>query len=343
MRCTPTSATARSAPRSTARSRRWCPSCERRRGRDHHLEGADRAAGGVGVDRRHRQGARRDPARDPHGGAHAICRLRPADGRAAVPARQEGLFRREAAGRAAAARARLGRRRDGGGRARRDAGLRRRARDVSGLQGGARRARSAAEAGERLVRAAQGEVADLPGAGRQGRRATRSRSAASSGDLPVRFAPNGGAVPGDRIVGIMTPGEGITIYPIQSPALKAVRGHAGALARRALGHRRGKPAALPGAHHGALGERAGHARADRAGDRRARRQHRQHPHDAARAGLHRAADRSRGLRPQAPQRDHRAAPGEGRGGAGRAGERVSAIAREFDHETMNWTGSLLRV
>ena len=41
------------------------------------------------------------------------------------------------------------------------------------------------------------------------------------GDLPVRFAPNGGAVPGDRIVGILTPGEGITIYPIQSPALVA--------------------------------------------------------------------------------------------------------------------------
>lgn len=38
-------------------------------------------------------------------------------------------------------------------------------------------------------------------------------------DLPVRFAPGGGAVPGDRIVGILTPGEGITIYPIQSPAL----------------------------------------------------------------------------------------------------------------------------
>src|SRR4051794_12875513 len=42
-----------------------------------------------------------------------------------------------------------------------------------------------------------------------------------TGELPVSFAPNGGAVPGDRIVGIMTPGEGITIYPIQSPALKA--------------------------------------------------------------------------------------------------------------------------
>ncbi len=41
------------------------------------------------------------------------------------------------------------------------------------------------------------------------------------GDLPVRFAPNGGAVPGDQIVGILTPGEGITIYPIQSPDLTA--------------------------------------------------------------------------------------------------------------------------
>jgi RelA/SpoT family (p)ppGpp synthetase len=39
-------------------------------------------------------------------------------------------------------------------------------------------------------------------------------------DLPVSFAPNGGAVPGDRIVGIMTPGEGIIIYPIQSEGLK---------------------------------------------------------------------------------------------------------------------------
>jgi len=37
----------------------------------------------------------------------------------------------------------------------------------------------------------------------------------------VRFSQKGGAVPGDRIVGIMTPGEGIEIYPIHSPALKA--------------------------------------------------------------------------------------------------------------------------
>ncbi|MGL4489506.1 MAG: RelA/SpoT family protein [Rhizobiaceae bacterium] len=39
-------------------------------------------------------------------------------------------------------------------------------------------------------------------------------------DLPVSFSSDG-AVPGDRIVGIVTPGEGITIYPIQSSALVA--------------------------------------------------------------------------------------------------------------------------
>ena len=40
------------------------------------------------------------------------------------------------------------------------------------------------------------------------------------GDLPVRFAPECGAVPGDRIVGIMDRDKGITIYPIQSPSLQ---------------------------------------------------------------------------------------------------------------------------
>jgi (p)ppGpp synthase/HD superfamily hydrolase len=40
------------------------------------------------------------------------------------------------------------------------------------------------------------------------------------GNMPVRFAPDGGAVPGDRIVGILTKGEGITIYPIHAQALR---------------------------------------------------------------------------------------------------------------------------
>ena len=40
-----------------------------------------------------------------------------------------------------------------------------------------------------------------------------------NGESAVRFADSG-AVPGERIVGILTPGEGVTIFPIQSPALK---------------------------------------------------------------------------------------------------------------------------
>ena len=40
-------------------------------------------------------------------------------------------------------------------------------------------------------------------------------------DLPIRFSPNGGAVPGDRVVGILDPDVAITIYPIQSQDLTA--------------------------------------------------------------------------------------------------------------------------
>ncbi|CAN1721316.1 GTP pyrophosphokinase rsh [Hyphomicrobium sp. 1Nfss2.1] len=38
-------------------------------------------------------------------------------------------------------------------------------------------------------------------------------------DLPVSFEP-GGAVPGDRIIGVMIPGEGIRIFQIHSPRLR---------------------------------------------------------------------------------------------------------------------------
>ncbi|MEQ1695849.1 MAG: bifunctional (p)ppGpp synthetase/guanosine-3',5'-bis(diphosphate) 3'-pyrophosphohydrolase [Hyphomicrobiaceae bacterium] len=38
-------------------------------------------------------------------------------------------------------------------------------------------------------------------------------------DVPVSFEP-GGAVPGDRIIGVLTPGEGIRIFQIHSPRLK---------------------------------------------------------------------------------------------------------------------------
>jgi GTP diphosphokinase / guanosine-3',5'-bis(diphosphate) 3'-diphosphatase len=38
-------------------------------------------------------------------------------------------------------------------------------------------------------------------------------------ELPIRYAPNGGALPGDRIVGILSPNEEITVYPIHSSGL----------------------------------------------------------------------------------------------------------------------------
>jgi guanosine-3',5'-bis(diphosphate) 3'-pyrophosphohydrolase len=77
------------------------------------------------------------------------------------------------------------------------------------------------------LRNAAGMVFKLPGMGGGSRRKAEDKEKAEAvpirgarGDLPVQFAPEG-AVPGDRIVGILQPGAGITIYPIQSPALTA--------------------------------------------------------------------------------------------------------------------------
>ena len=75
------------------------------------------------------------------------------------------------------------------------------------------------------LRNAAGMLFQIPGRSSARRnRASKKDSALPirgvSGDLPVKFAPEG-AVPGDRIVGILQPGAGITIYPIQSPSLTA--------------------------------------------------------------------------------------------------------------------------
>ena len=253
---------------------------QRRRGRDHHLEGADGAAVGLGIDRRHRQGAARDPPRHPQRGAHAICRPRPPHRRAAVPARQARIFRREAEGRAAAAGARLDRRRVRRGRPRRDAALRRRARDVSRLQGRAHRRGAAAEVRERLVRPQEGQGGEVQGAG--------APSTAAVDPDPRHQHRSAGALCAERRRGAgrphrRHPDAGRGHHDLSDPVAGAegLRGHAGALARRALGRGRAHAAALSGAHRGAVGQRARLARADRPGDRRARRQHRQHPHDAA--------------------------------------------------------------
>lgn len=88
-------------------------------------------------------------------------------------------------------------------------------------------AQGAASGAGRLVRSSDQTMRlTFPGAegGNQGEDADRSDAIpirGLAGDLPVTFAPNGGAVPGDRIVGILTPGVGVTVYPIQSAALAA--------------------------------------------------------------------------------------------------------------------------
>ena len=90
-----------------------------------------------------------------------------------------------------------------------------------------------------------------------------------NGDLPVRFAPDGGAVPGDRIVGILTPGEGITIYPIQSPALSEFEDKPERWLDVRWDEEDEAQRRFPGAYRGAIGERAGFACPDRASHRRA--------------------------------------------------------------------------
>ena len=80
------------------------------------------------------------------------------------------------------------------------------------------------EEGWSRIRNAAGMLFHIPGRSRRDKTQRLEDSAVPirgvRGDLPVRFAPEG-AVPGDRIVGIMQPGSGITVYPIQSPSLTA--------------------------------------------------------------------------------------------------------------------------
>ncbi|OAV50190.1 GTP pyrophosphokinase [Rhizobium sp. WYCCWR10014] len=78
------------------------------------------------------------------------------------------------------------------------------------------------------VRSAAGMIFKIPGKTKAGHEGGHSEIDADadigpirglSGNVDVKFAPTG-AVPGDRIVGIMDQGNGITIYPIQSPSLQ---------------------------------------------------------------------------------------------------------------------------
>ena len=85
----------------------------------------------------------------------------------------------------------------------------------------------AADEGWFNLRSAAGMIFRIPGRGKSSK--TRRDKMVGNGadalpirgagdDMPVSFGA-AGAVPGDRIIGIMEPGKGITIYPIQSPML----------------------------------------------------------------------------------------------------------------------------
>ena len=190
MRSTPTSATRRSAARSTAGSRRWSSELEqRRRGRDHHVQAQRR---------------RRRPGRPSSVTGKARAAIRRAT-RAAVRGNMPALGRQiverlcERASsdysdeKLAGALPRLARAshrgRAGRGRSGRDAPSDVAAGDVSRLQGGARRQRlPPPEAERRLVRAQAAPRRSSSGC-RTGRTAAAIPIRGINGDLPVRFAP----------------------------------------------------------------------------------------------------------------------------------------------------------
>ena len=86
--------------------------------------------------------------------------------------------------------------------------------------------KSPPEEGWTAMRSAANLLFKLPGATAAPARPRRRRAVASGvpirgaeRDLPVSFADTG-AVPGDRIVGILDGERGITVYPVQHPALE---------------------------------------------------------------------------------------------------------------------------
>ena len=156
-------------------------------------------------------------------------------------------------------------------------------------------------------------------------------------DMPIRFAPEGGAVPGDRIVGILTPGEGVTIYPIQSPSLAAFDNEPDRWIDVRWDLESGSRATLPGAHQAAIDQRAWIARADHAGDRRSRRQYRQRVHETAHAGLHRHDHRPDGVGPEASQRHHRGIARQARGEPRRSHHRLGFQCQLSPALPSSWT------
>jgi GTP pyrophosphokinase len=86
------------------------------------------------------------------------------------------------------------------------------------------RQRNEATDGWFRLKAAPSLLFKIPGGGGEGD-LKAIRLPGLDSETPVQFAPNGGAIPGDRIVGIRDAAKGITVYPIQSPDLMAFDEH----------------------------------------------------------------------------------------------------------------------
>ena len=203
------------------------------------------AAGGGGIARHDRQGLRRHPPRHPRRGAQPVCRPRSthrsgsASGVVYSDEKLQGALPRLARASVDEVMSAVGR-----GEMRAADVAKRMYPDYKEERAATIAQQPKPESGWFGLKKAISVKARVPGE-------TGAAIPIRSHDLPVRLAPNGGAVPGDRIVGILTLGEGITIYPIQPPALKDFED----VPERWLDLRwdARTPAALSGAHRAADG------------------------------------------------------------------------------------------
>ncbi len=141
-------------------------------------------------------------------------------------------------------------------------------------------------------------------------------------------------LPGDRIVGVMTPGEGVVIHTVDCEELERRRDRHGRLARRHLGQPGGRGRAQRRAHPGAHKERAGLAGRSRHRDRQQRRQHLQPEGHGAQPALFRVHGRYRGARRGAFAEHPGRATRERRGRIGRA----RCATRKSGHDFPNCHG-----
>ena len=213
------------------------------------------AARRLGAHRRHRQGALLHPPRRARCSAPAVLRARPAPAGLRLPQDRPGVFRRQAQEGPGAADAEVG---GGGARRRRPRRAARKGRDPRRRAGSRARPgtpplRASAQPSRRgpgrggLVQPRQGDRPQVPLARQRRQREGQSRAQVLpirglTNDVPVKFE-EGGAVPGDRIVGVLSDGEGIRIFQIHSPKLKDYEHEQ--LDRRDLGHRPDNPERFP--------------------------------------------------------------------------------------------------